>query len=303
MTNTSGKTALILGSNGRFGRHACIAFKAGGWQVKTYQRGTSMTQAAQGADVIVNGLNPAYTDWVRDMPGITRDVIAAAKSSGATVLIPGNVYNFGTLAKQPWSEDSPQSADTHKGKMRIEMEQAYAASGVQTINLRAGDFIDVEQSGNWYENHMAKDLAKGRLMYPGPTDQNHAWCYLPDVARAAEILASKRAELGVFENVHFPGYTLTGAELQALLSKRLGQEVKLTSFPWWFIKLVAPFWGLGRELLEMRYIWQHPHALDGEKFAQLCPGFVHTDPGTAFTALLQRDVNPDKAMVRADRFA
>ncbi len=303
MKNDLRKTALILGSTGRFGRHACIAFRAAGWEVKTYQRRTSMTEAAQGADVIVNGLNPAYTDWAQDLPNITRDVIAAAKSSGATVLIPGNVYNFGTLAAQPWSEDSPQLANTSKGKLRIEMEQAFEASGVQTIILRAGDFIDVSPSGNWYENHMAKDLSKGRLMYPGPTDRNHAWAYLPDLARAAESLASKREDLGVFENVHFPGYALTGEELQALLSKRLGQEVKLTSFPWWFIKLSAPFWGLGRELLEMRYLWQHPHALDGAKFARLCPGFVHTDPGAAFTALLKRDVHPDEAMVRADGLA
>ena len=44
-----------------------------------------------GADVIDNGLNPPnYHNWAKLIPQITADVIAAAKASGATVLLPGN---------------------------------------------------------------------------------------------------------------------------------------------------------------------------------------------------------------------
>lgn len=57
-------TVLILGGRGKIGRHSAKAFAAGGWTVRHYRRGTDMTQAAKGADVIVNGLNPPhYHNW------------------------------------------------------------------------------------------------------------------------------------------------------------------------------------------------------------------------------------------------
>jgi len=293
------KTALLLGSNGRFGRNMHIALDRAGWETRVYQRGTSMVDAAKGVDVIVNGLNPPYPDWTRELPGITRDVLAAAKANGATVFIPGNVYNYGTNPDLPWSDKTPHVATTRKGKLRIEMEQTYRASGVQTINLRAGDYIDTEVSGNWYESHMSTKLGDGKFMYPGPLDRKHAWGFLPDVTRAGVALLEKRDELGTYEDIQFPGYTLTGAEVVTLLEDVLGRKIKLSGFPWWAIRLSAPFWPLGRELLEMRYIWEHPHALDGSRFNALLPDFVATPPEVALTAVLEVKVDPNEAMVRA----
>ena len=42
-----------------------------------------------------SGGSPSYHDWERTIPEITAQVIAAAKASGATVILPGNIYNFG----------------------------------------------------------------------------------------------------------------------------------------------------------------------------------------------------------------
>ena len=107
-------TVLILGPSGKIGSHAARAFDAAGWEVRRYRRGTDMTSAAQGVDVIVNGLNPPnYHDWARQIPAITAQVIAAARASGATVIVPGNVYVYGT-APGPWSEETPQQATTRK---------------------------------------------------------------------------------------------------------------------------------------------------------------------------------------------
>lgn len=290
---------LILGANGRFGRHAALAFAQAGWDVATYTRGSSMVAAAEGADVIVNGLNPAYSAWAKELPGITARVIEAAKSSGATVLLPGNVYNFGDNPQMPWGEHTAHAPHTSKGRLRVEMEAQYRTSGVQTIVLRAGDFVDTEVSGNWYESHMATKLCKGKLTYPGSLNEVHSWAYLPDLARAAVKLAAKRAELDRFEDVPFPGYQLTGAELAGLLEAQLKRKIRVKSFPWWAIRLAAPLWPMGRELLEMRYLWELPHRLDGAKFCQLLPGFHTTAPETAFTSVLKQDVQPDEAVVRA----
>ncbi|SNT34623.1 hypothetical protein [Antarctobacter heliothermus] len=56
-------TVLILGGNGRFGRNAAEAFWNAGWRIRLFDRAEDdLAQAAQGADVIVNGWNPAYPD-------------------------------------------------------------------------------------------------------------------------------------------------------------------------------------------------------------------------------------------------
>src|SRR5690606_25271001 len=96
-------TALILGASGHFGAHAERAFEFAGWTTRRYSRGTDMSQAARGVDIIVNGLNPPnYHAWDRLIPEITSTVLAAAAGSGATVLVPGNVYVFGRQPA-PWS--------------------------------------------------------------------------------------------------------------------------------------------------------------------------------------------------------
>src|SRR5687768_12033386 len=124
------KIALILGASGKIGRRARSAFEAAGWRVRSFDRKRgNMVEAARGADVIVNGLNPPkYRDWARLIPAITRDVIAAAKASGATVIIPGNVYNMDHEGGE-WSESTPHRPMTKKGRIREEMERSYEASG------------------------------------------------------------------------------------------------------------------------------------------------------------------------------
>ena len=85
---------LILGPSGSFGSNSVEAFGAAGWEVRRFTRGDDMAAEAKGMDVIVNGLNPQnYKGWVTDLPKIARQVMVAAKASGATVIQPGNVYN------------------------------------------------------------------------------------------------------------------------------------------------------------------------------------------------------------------
>ena len=302
MTNT----VLILGASGRFGSHCSTAFQKAGWTTRVFQRGTDMSDAARGCDLIVNGLNPPnYQNWDTEIPRITRDVLAAAKASGATILIPGNVYNFGTQPG-PWSAATPQKTHTKKGNIRIEMEAMYRAAsqeGIRTILLRAGDFIDTKGSGGFFDLVIAKPAAKGRISYPGRRDIPHAWAYLPDIARAAVALAERRADLPAYADIPFEGWTLTGDDLAVAVGAAIGKPMQAAKMSWLPIRIASPFWRLGRELLEMRYLWDHPHGLDGAAFEAIVPDFTPTHLQTAIASALPADVHPDKAMVAARRFA
>lgn len=291
---TTNRTVLVLGASGMSGGHAAAAFEAAGWEVRRFDRkADDMNEAAVGVDVIFNGLNPPnYEGWATAIPAITRQVIAAAESSGATVIVPGNVYVY-HRSGGPWHEDTAHEPETRKGVIRAEMEKSYrsaAERGVQTLLLRAGDFFGDTVSGNWFDLVVLKGLASGNFTYPGRMDAEHSWAYVPDFARAVVALAERRETLGKFEDIPFEGFTLTGDALRGLVERTTG-PLKLKSVPWFAMRLAYPFWRLGRELLEMRYLWDAAHSLDGTKLRMLLPE-LETTPVEDALAPIIRELAP-----------
>lgn len=270
------QTVLVLGASGHFGSQAARAFAAAGWTVKPFQRGTDMTAAAKGVDLIVNALNPPnYHAWDRLIPEITRDVIAAGLASGATVLVPGNVYVYGDQPG-PWGANTPHRPVARKGAIRAKMEAEYRAAttqGLRVIILRGGDFIDPTSPKSFWNMVALKSVAKGRITNATAPGTTRAYAYLPDMARAAAALADIRANLPAFADIPFAGYTLRFEDIAAHLERLSGKKMRLTPFMWWFMRLAGPFWELARELNEMRYLFRTSHSLDPAPLAALLPDF------------------------------
>jgi nucleoside-diphosphate-sugar epimerase len=285
--NHVGKTVLILGSSGKVGARSAEAFAKAGWTVKRFDRKTGdLKRDAVGVDVIVNGWNPpAYHAWDRIIPEITRQVIAAAKASGATVIIPGNVYNLDSVGGT-WSESTRHAPPTRKGQVRETMERAYEASGVQTIVLRAGNFIDPGRKDDAMSLLLLRSLQSGKLTSPGDPAALQAYCYVPDWAEAARQLAERRQTLRQFEDIPFPGYALSANELRDFYAKELSRPLKMALLPWWIFTMLAPFWELGREMAEMRYLYSLSHSLSAAKLTRLLPDFRPTPPEQALRAFL-----------------
>lgn len=282
----SGKV-LILGARGRFGRAAAEAFWNAGWDVSRFDRSSDdLEHQARSVDVIVNAWNPPYDRWADEVPALTARVIEAARLNNATVILPGNVYVFGENAPDRFAADTPHAATNKLGRIRMDMEAAYRDSGVRTILLRAGDFIDTEASGNWFDRVMIAKVDSGRFVYPGDPDIPHAWAWLPDFARAAVLLADERNGLATFEDIPFPGYTLTGQELAGHVGSALGRPIALKRMNWWPLRITAPFWRMGRHIIEMSYLWRKPHFLDGTRLGELIPEFEPTPPEEALRIAL-----------------
>jgi len=296
---TMSKTVLVLGANGRLGRAAVLAFAAAGWQVRAQLRRApraplpagvqlvqcdaldvaALTAAGQGAQVIVHALNPDYTRWATLLPPITAAVLAVARATGATLMLPGNVYNFGNQLPARLTEATPFAATHPKAAQRIALEAALAdaaATGVRSIVLRAGDFLG--DAGTWIDLAMAKGLARGRFTQMGPADLPHAWAWLPDLAQTFVAVAERRSALPAHAVLHVPGLTLTGAQLQQAFEAALGRPLAARHFPWPLLRLATPFSPMLRALFEMRYLWQRPHQLDGTRLQALLDGQVPQTP-------------------------
>ena len=103
----------------------------------------------------------------------------------------------------------------------------------------------------------------------------HAWAYLPDLARAFVLAAERRADLSVFETLHFPGRSPTGRELLECIERsarrvgllRQGSTLHRGGMPWAFLRVAGLVVPMFRELAEMRYLWNVPHRLAGERLS------------------------------------
>lgn len=281
------RVALVAGANGGFGSAVAAALWAAGWEVRPYPRGTDMGAAAAGAELIVNGLNPpAYHDWERLIPAITDQVLAAARASGARVLVPGNVYTYGRQPG-PWNADTPQVPCSRKGRIRAEMEARYreaAAAGTRVLILRGGDFILPGAATGILPQVVLKPLARGRIVAMGDPAARRAHAFLPDMARAAVGLVD--SDLPDFLDMPFAGQCFSVNDLAAALGRVTGRTPKVSRFGWWQLRLAAPFWELARELQEMRYLYDLPHALDPEPLRALLPGFETTPLDDVLRAVL-----------------
>jgi nucleoside-diphosphate-sugar epimerase len=301
---------LILGAAGRLGRAAAEGFRKAGWRVTSLVRpgtghravlGTDIietvdravaTRAAEGTDVVLHALNPKYQDWNRFSLPHAYAAIEAAETSGATLIFPGNLYNFGAGMPGTLDETTPMAPTMRKGRLRVEIEhriEEASERGMRTIILRAGDFFG-SGLGSWFDLVLTKDLHRGVVTYPGPVDVVHEWAYVPDLVAAMVRLATLRDQLGKFETFGFPGHAVTGRDLVAAIAKTSKRGIKIKRMPWWLIHAlspISPIVPLPRELSEIAYLWNVPHRISGDKLKATIGTVPHTPLDTAVTKTLR----------------
>ncbi|OWU86164.1 hypothetical protein ATO6_04745 [Oceanicola sp. 22II-s10i] len=287
---TQPKTVLITGASGKFGRHTADAFASAGWTIRRFDRARDdLREAARGVDAIVMGMHPpSYDLWAAQFLPLHEQVIAAALAEDVPVVLAANVYGFGAGSAPDLDEASPQRAGNPLGLLRRRMEALYRESGVRTIMLVCGDFIDDRASGNWFDRFIAPKVWKGRLSYPGALDAPHAWCWLPDAARIAVMLTERAETLERFTVVTDPGLTLTARDLGAALAPVVGQPVTVRRMAWWPLWLLRPVMPVLGGVFEMRYLWSMPHRLGGGALKRLLPDYRPTPQAE----ILRRAVAP-----------
>ena len=310
------KTVLVLGARGRFGLAAARAFAAAGWRVLGQMRSGAVAPQTSGIDwrgidlqdpagllaaatdvsVVVHALNPsAYTNaaWQAESAPMLTAAISLCRALGATLMLPGNVYNFGQDMPTLLREDTPQHAHTVKGQVRMALEQQLSASGVRAVVIRSGDFFGSGR-GSWFDLVLTKHLARGRFTYPGEGEVPTAWAYLPDLARTFVEVAERADRLAPFELLHFAGHHLTAqrwlevltplAQAQGWLAP--GASLRRAGLPWPMLRSASLFVPAWAALVEMRYLWQTPHALANDKLGALIGPEPHTPLAQAVVAAL-----------------
>ena len=298
---------LVLGAAGRVGRRAAETFRDAGWEVASLVRGASaehaapgtqvvevdardaesVADAARGMDVVLHALNPPYTEWAMQMPLLAEAAIAAARASNATLVLPGNVYNYGADMPAVLDENTPMHPTSRKGALRVALEERLREAGIRTIVLRAGDFFGGGSGGSWFDRVIIRYVDQKRLTYPGPLDVVHEWAYLPDLVAAMVPLVEARAQFNSFETFGFSGHAVTGAEFTGAIMRTLRRDMTIGTMPWWLLRMIGPVVPTFRELAEMSYLWETPHRIDGRKLKAAIDAIPRTPLDTAIATSLE----------------
>lgn len=289
--------ALVLGATGGIGGALAKALLKRGYRVRAMHRrpeeqmssrpeyewvagdamrASDVLAAAQGASVIVHGVNPpGYQNWGKLVLPMIDNTIAAARAVGARILMPGTIYNFGPDSFPMLAEDSPQRPVTVKGKIRVELEQRLeqaADEGVPVIIVRAGDFFGPDAGNNWFAQGLVRPGKPVRFVInPGRKGVGHAWAYLPDVAETFMRLLDRADELPRFSRFHMNGFfDHDGVQMAQAIGRVVGRPGTLTfGFPWRIAGLLRPFMPLLKELHEMRYLWRETIRLDNGRLMEV----------------------------------
>jgi nucleoside-diphosphate-sugar epimerase len=313
---TDRNTALVLGATGGIGGEVARRMLADGWAVRALQRragnavvrdGITWVQgdaqnahdvlaAANGCSVIVHAVNPpGYRRWAQLVLPMLDSTIAAASAVGATIVLPGTLYNYGPDAWPSLDEESPQHPVTRKGAIRVEMERrllAASRAGARVLIVRAGDFFGPTPGNNWFSQGWIKPgKPVGTISNPGRPGIGHQWSYLPDVAATMVGLLARRDALDPFAVFNMAGHwdrdgSQMAASIQRVVARRTGRTPRIAGFPWWALTLASPFVTTFREMREMRYLWREPIHMDGSKLQAFLGAEPHTPLDDAVEASL-----------------
>jgi nucleoside-diphosphate-sugar epimerase len=311
------RRVLVLGATGGIGGEVARKLRESGWEVCALRRGgrprnqgvegitwfdgdamnrQQVMAAAQGCSAIVHAVNPpGYRGWDQQVLPMLDKTIAAAIAQGATIVLPGTVYNYGPDAFPLLHEDSPQQPLTRKGALRVELERrlrAASTQGCRVIIVRAGNFFGPVPGNNWFSQGLIKPgRTVARVFLPSARGIGNQWAYLPDVANTMVQLLERRQILDPFATFHMAGHwdadgRQMAEAIRRVVVKRSGKAPKIKAFPWWLISVLSPVVETFREVQEMRYLWNEPVRLSGARLLATLGREPHTPLDEAVEATL-----------------
>jgi nucleoside-diphosphate-sugar epimerase len=222
-------------------------------------------QAGAGAAVIYDCMNPGYDRWDEQLLPIARGSLHAAQSAGAKLVALDCLYMYGRPHGGIMHEESSRKPCSHKGELRVQLEELRTRSATRVAIARASDFFGAGlQQSAFSDRFFERALAGKPVECLGDADLPHSYTYAEDVVTALATLGA-RSETGIW---HVPtSHHGTTRELYDLVGVALGVgPLKVQRVPKLLVRGMGLFNGIMREMVEMMYQWEVAYVLDDSKF-------------------------------------
>jgi nucleoside-diphosphate-sugar epimerase len=225
-------------------------------------------EAARGAAVVYDTLNPLYPDWKRDLVALGCGPLAAATAAGAKLVALDCLYMYGAPAG-PMTETSPVAPVSKKGALRAELAalrlDAHARGEVRVAIARASDFFGPALPNSWFGTRFFERALAGKTAeLLGDPDQLHSYTYADDVASALVELGAADDATGVWHVPTLPA--ITSRELANHVGAALGRPVTVKKLPRLMVRALGIVMPIMREMPEMTYQWEMPFVISDAKF-------------------------------------
>lgn len=228
------------------------------------------SEAATGAAVLYQCLQPAYHRWAELFPPLQDTIVAAARETDARLVSFENTYLYGDTHGEPMTEETPARPHTRKGRVRLEMANQLAelhrAGALDVATARGSDYYGPRGT----TQSPLGDLVIGAALAGKPArvvgdpDQPHSYTYTVDAGRTLAALGERDDISG--EVFHVPNAPArTTREIIGLISEEIGAPIRVSAAPRLILKGMGLFNPTVRELDEMLYEFTQPFIVDGSK--------------------------------------
>jgi nucleoside-diphosphate-sugar epimerase len=231
----------------------------------------NVREVTHGAKVVYQAAQPEYHQWPEKFPLLQKSIIDGLTGSNAKLVIVENVYMYGKMNDEVFSEEMPYLAHTRKGRVRAEISraafQAHREGRVRVTAARGGNFF-----GPW-----GTDSTMGeRVFYPllhgkpaqliGRTNLPHTHTFIKDFGRALVILGERDEADGQAWHVPNDQPRMTQGELVRMFAEEAGVELKINTMGRLMMSIGGLFIPAAKESLEMMYEFEAPFIIDSSKF-------------------------------------
>ncbi|AJT42799.1 NAD-dependent epimerase/dehydratase family protein [Psychromicrobium lacuslunae] len=228
--------------------------------------GQALSEAVKGAETLFICTNPPYHTWAAEWPPIGRAAIAAARSTGARLVLMGNLYPHG-IPSGPMTAQTPFHPEDTKGQIRadlwLEMLHAHERGEIQAAEVRASDYFGPGAGENAHlgDRFFGPLLAGKTAQVVGNPALKHSWAFLPDIARTLVAVARDEDAFGrAWVTPHASHDSRNSiADQVAEISGRRG---KLSPIPGWLLRGLGLFNPRMREVAASSYQFTHEFIAD-----------------------------------------
>lgn len=258
---------------------------------------TFCREAAAGAEVVYHCMNPPYSTraWEEVLPRYLDNLVAAAGSSGARLVVMENLYMLGVGDGGPINEDTPMNPRSRKGEIRARLAdalfEAHRRGDVKAVSGRASDFYGPRGVGTHFAERFWIPVLAGEPaeFFPNP-DNPHTYHFIPDVAEGLRLLGSAPEEALGSPWMLPCAPAESSRALVRRFSGALGKDISLKGMPKVAMKVVGLFLPILREVEEMLHQWEVPFVVDDARFrAQFGVEATAADQGAAKTVAWAQD--------------
>lgn len=248
-----------------------------------------LNELSAGKTHIFHGVSAPYEQWADIMPSLTRNVINAAAEHQATVVFPGNNYNYGCI-KQPITEITPFQPVTDLGRVRVALEtqirEAARLGRIKALIVRLPEIWGPNVCNKSFEPVFIKQLQGKSIPWLFDIDTPQQMAFNMDAGRAIAALSLRENRPGS-EVVNYAGTTFSSMrDFFSQLAQVADKPMKTSVLSKGLISFLAKVNPGLKQIKSLQYKFENTILLDGSTFQNALPDFEQTETATALAETL-----------------